>query len=95
MKFETILKCHEWYLSQIQGFSYFAGKKAKFRRICRGKFTEKSADFTGFTQEKSKNLQKNRPILREKSQNSQKNRPILRDFSGKKSNFEGFSGANS
>ena len=32
---------------------------------------------------------------REKNQNSQKNRPILREFSGKKSNFEGFSGANS
>ena len=45
------------------------------------RFTEKSADFAGF--------------LREKSQNSQKNRPILRDFSGKKSNYEGFSGANS
>ena len=26
---------------------------------------------------------------------SQKNRPILRDFRGKKSNYEGFSGANS
>ena len=31
----------------------------------------------------------------EKNQNSQKNRPISRDISGKKSNFEGFSGANS
>ena len=51
----------------------FAGKKSKF--------TEKLADFAGFS--------------REKSQNSQKNQPILRDFSGKKSNFEGFSGANS
>ena len=38
---------------------------------------------------------KNRPISWEKSQNSQKNRPISRDFSGKKSNFEGFSRANS
>ena len=53
-------------------------KKAKFRGIFRGKFAEKSADFAGFS--------------REKSQNSQKNRRISRDFSGKKSNFEGFSG---
>ena len=42
---------------------------------------KKSADFVGLSQEKS--------------QNSQKNRPISRDFSGKKSNFEGFSGENS
>ena len=43
----------------------FAGKKSKF--------AEKSDDFAGFSQEKS--------------QNSQKNRPISRDFSGKKVNF--------
>ena len=58
----------------------FAEKKPKFRGIFRGKFAEKSADFAGFS--------------RERSQNSQKNRPISRDFTGKKSNFEGFSGAN-
>ena len=51
----------------------FAGKKSKF--------VEKSAYFARFLQEKSQNLQKNRPILQ--------------DFSGKKSNVEGFSGANS
>ena len=45
--------------------------------------------------EKSRNSRKNRPISREKSQNSPENRSISRDFSGKKSNFEGFSGANS
>ena len=65
----------------IQGFWYFAEKKAKFRRIFKGKFAEKSANFAGFS--------------REKSQNSQKNRPISRDFSRKKSKFEAFSGANS
>ena len=69
-----------------QGFIYtglliFRGKKAKFRGIFRGKFAEKSADFVGFS--------------REKSQNSRHNRPISGDFSGKKSIFEGFSGANS
>ena len=42
---------------------------------------KKKQDFAGFS--------------RGKSQNSRKNRPISRDFSGKKSNFEGFSGANS
>ena len=60
------------------------GKIGRFRRIFAGKkskFVEKSADFARFS--------------REKSQNSQKNRPISQDFSGKKSNFEGFSGANS
>ena len=62
----------------VQGFWYFAEKKAKFRGIFKGKFAEKSADFAGFS--------------REKSQNSHE---ISRDFSGKKSNFEGFSGANS
>ena len=45
-----------------QGFWYFAEKKAKFRRIFRGKFAEKSADFAGFSREKSQNLQNNRPI---------------------------------
>ena len=59
----------------------FAEKKSKFWGIFRGKFTEKSADFAGF--------------LREKSQNLWKNQPISWDFSGKNSNFEGFSGANS
>ena len=60
------------------------GKIGRFRGIFAGKkskFAEKSADFAGFS--------------REKSQNSQKNRPISRDFSGKKSNYEGFSVTNS
>ena len=60
------------------------GKIGRFHGIFaekKSKFTEKSADFTGFS--------------REKSQNSQKNRPISQDFSGQKSNFEGLSGANS
>ena len=60
------------------------GKISRFRRIFAGKkskFSEKSANFVGFSPEKS--------------QNSQKNRPISPDFSEKKSNFEGFSGANS
>ena len=69
------------FLLKLQGFWYFAEKNAKFRRIFRGKFVEKSADFAGFSWEKS--------------QNSQKNRPISRDFSGTKSNYEGFSEANS
>ena len=59
--------------SQKQGFWYFAENKAKFRGIFRSKFAEKSADFAGFSPEKSKT--------------SRKNRPISRDFSGKKVNF--------
>ena len=67
---------------------------------------KKKQNFAGFSgansrknrpisREKSKNSRKNRPISREKSQNSPENRSISRDFSGKNSNFEGFSGANS
>ena len=84
------------------GLLIFCGKKAKFRGIFRGKFAEKSADFAGKKSKvaekladfagKSQNSRKNQPMSREKSQNSQKNRPISRHFSGKKSNFEGFSG---
>ena len=54
----------------IRGFWYFAKKKVKFRGIFRGKFAEKSADFAGFS--------------REKSQNSRNNRPISGDFRGRK-----------
>ena len=56
-------------------------KKAKFRGIFRGKYTEKSVNFAGFSWEKS--------------QNSQKNQPISRILAEKNQNFEGFSGANS
>ena len=45
--------------------------------------------------EKSQKSRKNRPISRGKSQNLPENRSILQEFSGKKSNFEGFYGANS
>ena len=58
-----------------QGFWYFAEKKARFRRISRGKFEEKPADFAGFSQGKS--------------QNSWRNRPISRDFRGKKVKISG------
>ena len=54
----------------FQGFWYFAEKKAKFCWIFRGKFAEKSADFAGFSQEKS--------------QNSRNNLLISRDFRGRK-----------
>ena len=56
----------------IQG--QIRGKIGRFRRIYAGKtskFAEKSADFMGFSREKSQNLRKNRPISREKSQTSQ------------------------
>ena len=55
------------FLLSLMHFSYaglliFRGKKAKFRGIFRGKFTEKSADFMGFSREKSQNSRNNRPI---------------------------------
>ena len=53
------------------GLLMFRGKKkTKFRGFFRGKFAEKSADFAGFS--------------REKSQNSRNNRPISGDFRGRK-----------
>ena len=57
-------------LLYMSGLLIFRGKKAKFRGIFRGKFAEKSADFAGFS--------------REKSQTSRKNRPISQDFRGRK-----------
>ena len=88
------LSCYTWFMTEFpnpnktlwahkQGFWYFAEKKAKFRGIFRGKFAEKSADFAGFS--------------REKSQNWRNNRPISGDFRGRKvkirrkiSHFAGF-----
>ena len=67
------MSSNAWICGTEQGFWYFAGKKAKFRGIFRGKFAEKSADFAGFS--------------REESQNSRKNRPISGIFAGKKSKF--------
>ena len=68
-----------------QNFAGFSGANSrKNRPISREKSQnsrKKTADLAGFS--------------RQKSQNSQKNWPISRDFSGKQSNFEGFSGANS
>ena len=82
----------------LQGFWYFAEKKTKFHGIFRGKFAEKSADFAGFSREKSQNSCKNRPILRDFRPRKVKIRSKIgrfRQISEKKSNFEGFSGANS
>ena len=66
----------------MTGLLIFHRKKAKFRRIFRGKFAEKKSKFV----EKSADFAR---FLQEKSQNLQKNGPISRDFSGKKSNFGG------
>ena len=65
MKYKSSCK-----LILIPGLLIFRGKKAKFRGIFRGKFAEKSADFAGFS--------------REKSQNSLKNQPSSSDFRGRK-----------
>ena len=63
------------------GLLIFRGKKQNFAGFSEANFAEKSADFAGFSQEKSQNLRNNRPISR--------------DFGGKKSIFEAFPGANS
>ena len=59
-----------------------------FQEQIRGKIGRFRGIFAG---KKSKFAQKWADFVGER-QNSQKNRPISLDFSGKKSNFEGFSG---
>ena len=74
------------------GLLIFSGKKAKFRGIFRGKFAEKSADFAGKKVKICGKIGQFCGIFAGKSPNSRKNRPISQHFSGKKSNFKGFSG---
>ena len=89
----------QWFLSYslyCSGLLIFRGKKRKISRDFQGQIRGKISRFRGiFAGKKSKVAQKSADFAgfsREKSQNSQKNRPTSRDFSGKKSNFEGFSG---
>ena len=42
----------------MTGLLIFCGKKSKFRGIFRGQLAEKSADFAGFSWEKSKFVEK-------------------------------------
>ena len=63
------------YTYYIQGFWYFAEKKAKFRGIFRGKFAEKSADFAG---KKSKFAKQSADFAGEKSKFAKKSA----DFAG-------------
>ena len=65
IKFPADISYWQLYCTR-QGFWYFTEKKAKFRRIFRGKFAEKSANFAGFSPERSQNSLKNRLISREK-----------------------------
>ena len=75
----------------LQGFWYFAEKKAKFCGIFRGKFAEKSADFAGFSREKSQNWRNNRPISGDFRGRKVKIRGTIDQFraifAGEKSNF--------
>ena len=85
-------------VSIMQGFWYFAEKKAKFRGIFRGKFAEKSPisrDFRGKKVKIHGTIGRFRAIFEGEKSKFEENRPISRDFSGKKSIFEGFSAANS
>ena len=99
MKYDFSLQLHVSFNPQNKPVDCFRAsdiswkKKQNFAGFSREK-SQNSWKNRPISREKSQNSQKNRPISREKSQNSQKNRPISRDFSGKKSNFEGFSGAN-
>ena len=81
------------------GLLIFRRKKGKISRDFQGQIRRKIGRFRGiFAGKKSKFAEQSADFgrfSREKSQNSQKNQPISRDFGGKKSVFEGFSGANS
>ena len=92
-----LILCFAWsilgkFCVHLSGLLIFCGKKKQNFAGFSGANSRKNRPIS---REKSKNSRKNRPISREKSQNSPENRSISRDFSGKKSNFEGFSGANS
>ena len=71
------------------GLLIFHGKNAKFRRIFRGKFVEKLADFAGFSWEKSQNLRKNWLILSDFRGKKSKFAEKSADFAGEKSKFAG------
>ena len=81
------------------GLLIFRGKKSKISRDFQGQIRGKIGRFRGiFAGNKSKFVEKSAYFAgfpREKGQNSRNNQPISRDFRGKKSIFEGFSGANS
>ena len=62
-------------MQHLPGLLIFRGKKAKFRRIFRGKFAEKSVDFAG---KKSKFVEKLADFAGEKSKFTEK----LADFAG-------------
>ena len=86
-------------VSVLSGLLIFRGKKSKISRDFQGQIRGKIGRFRGiFAGKKSKFVEKSAHFAgfpREKSQTSRNNQPISRDFSGKKSIFEGFSGANS
>ena len=81
------------------GLLIFRGKKSKISRDFQGQIRGKIGRFHGIFVGKKSKFVENWLILQDfrgrKVKNSQKSRPISRDFSGKKSNFKGFSGANS
>ena len=73
----------------LTGLLIFRGKNAKFRGIFGGKFAEKSADFAGFSREKSQNLRKNWPISSDFRGKKSKFAEKSADFAGEKSKFAG------
>ena len=92
----TLLHTFLWGVNYA-GLLIFRGKKSKILRDFQGQIRGKIGRFRGiFAGKKSKFAEQSAyfgQFSREKSQNSPKNWPISRDFSGKKSIFEGFSGA--
>ena len=98
VRLNKIVHSRKLTFTEMQGFWYFAEKKAKFRGNFRGKFAEKSADFAGFLREKSQNSRNNRPISGDFRRRKVKIRRKIGPFRGilaeKKSIFEGFSEAN-
>ena len=84
--------------NQLTGLLIFRGKKSKIGRDFQGQICGKIGRFRGIFAGKKSRFAENRPILRDfrgrKVTIGKKKSADFADFSGKNSNFEGFSGAN-
>ena len=84
--------------NQLTGLLIFRGKKSKIAQDFQGQICGKIGWFRGIFAGKKSKFAENRPISRDfrgrKVKIRQKKSADFADFSGKNSNFEGFSGAN-
>ena len=79
----------------MTGLLIFHRKKSKISQDFQGQIRGKIGGFRGKKVKICGTISRFRAIFEGEKSKFEKNRPISRDFSGKKSIFEGFSGANS